>query len=545
MKNAIEWIKTNPIVTVAAIVSALGIVVIGYFYFVSAPAFSAEKSELLKAENQKQNALTGIPVPMPNEDPNAPPDIYSVVINQTVINDVSKIYREIQTQYDDILVNSKSKNNQNHIQFMLGRGEIWPDKSPAQFFDLYVRAAADYKDHFKAIFSKDSSSNDWNMPHMIASSPPTQVELQQLLAQSAFDYISSVGAQSASDLSQNQANQLYAEQRVVLMDALNKRARSIHIYAQLPPEEDPFAPPKPATGEAAQEQPGIAAPFGAGTRNIESDSGNKTTALYPFHIEPWAFSDQPPTPDQLWEGQVKLWILRDIMSAITKFNRVGENVKTLSPDGTIREEPASVVNSPIKRLVKLQTLTGYVGLHNTGAALGGEDVADFEESTAFPGGNTDFGNSPLGGGIPGDTAATKPSIYPTPPLELAPKEATIDAPEHFGITPTGRVSNSVFDVRHTKLVIDIEAARVPAFIEALHDTNFMTVIKAEITDLDEYELLREGYVYGHADVVRAELIVESLWFRNWTQDYMPKIVKEKLLIILPEVDPSTLIDEQF
>ena len=70
----------------------------------------------------------------------------------------------------------------------------------------------------------------------------------------------------------------------------------------------------------------------------------------------------------------------------------------------------------------------------------------------------------------------------------------------------------------------------------------MTVIKADITNLDEYELLREGYVYGHADVVEADLIVESLWFRNWTEDIMPKIVKEKLLIVVPEPDFSAQPD---
>lgn len=127
-----------------------------------------------------------------------------------------------------------------------------------------------------------------------------------------------------------------------------------------------------------------------------------------------------------------------------------------------------------------------------------------------------------------------PSVYPTPPLELAPTEATDRAVEHFGITPTGRVSNSIFDVRHTQLVIDIEATALPAFLEQLRKTNFMTVVKAEVTDLDEYELLQEGFVYGHGDVVRAKLIIESLWFRNWTEDLMPKIVKEKLLIIQPE-----------
>jgi hypothetical protein len=535
MKNAIDWIKSNPIVAAAALVSALGIVVIGYFYFVSAPAFSAEKTDLLKKEKQKLDALIGIDVPLPNEDPNAPPDIYSIVVNQTVINNVSEIYRKIQTQYEEILVNSKNKNNEEHIQFLLGRGEIWPDKNPQTNFALYVQAASDYKAHFKAVFDKDSSTNNWNLPHMVASSPPTQAELEMLLAQSAFDYISSVGAQSASDLSQSQANQLYAEQRMVLMNALNNRARSIHIYAQLPPEEDRFAPVEPESGEGATPRPGLGVPFGSGGGATTQGSSSLPTE-YPFYIEPWADSDQPPTPDQLWEGQNHLWILRDIMSTITRFNRVGQNdVEAIAPDGTPRKEPASVVNSPIKRLGKLHTLSGYVGLHNTGAALGGEDDAEFA-SSSFTSGSSDFGNSSPGDVFPGDTAEIVPSIYPSPPLELAPKDPTIDAPEHFGITPTGRVSNSVFDVRHTQLIIDIEAARLPAFIEALHDTNFMTVVKAKITDLDEYELLREGYVYGHSDVVQAELIVESLWFRNWTKELMPKIVQEKLLIILPEVN---------
>ena len=83
---------------------------------------------------------------------------------------------------------------------------------------------------------------------------------------------------------------------------------------------------------------------------------------------------------------------------------------------------------------------------------------------------------------------------------------------------------------------------IPAFLETLREINFMTVIKAEITDLDEYEMLQQGYVYGYKDVVRADLIIESLWFRNWTEDLMPKIVKEKLLIIQPE---TTQADPQF
>lgn len=533
MKNAIDWIKSNPIVTACAVVSLLGIIVTAYFYVVAAPKHSAEKSEILKVQQQRQRSLQNVSVPLPNEDPNAPADDFPVVINQIVINEVGRIYRDIQTQYDEILGNAKTKNSQNHAQVLLGGASIWPDANPTQFFDLYVRAASDYKEHFKAVFDA-RNANSWNMPSMVASNPPTQAELEQILAQSAYDYISSVGAQSASELSQSQANQLYAEQRMKLMEALNQRARSIHLYATLPAEEDLFAPAEADTNSPGPAALAPASPFGGPALSGGQDKTN--TANYPFHIADWASSDQPPTPDQLWEGQVQLWILRDIMWTINQVNRVGRNdIKAMGPDGVIRDEPASVVNSPIKRLLELKTLHGYVGLHNTGAAIGDEITP-----AAFgPSGGGGLIAAPSGGGLPGQTGTTaKPSIYPAPPLALAPKQATDRAVEHFGITPTGRVSNSVFDVRHTLLTIDIEAGRLPAFIEALNMTNFMTVIKSEVTDLDEYELLRQGYVYGHADVVRAELIIESLWFRNWTEELMPKIVKEKLLIILPAVDPS-------
>ncbi|MGB0768596.1 MAG: hypothetical protein ACPGYV_12925 [Phycisphaeraceae bacterium] len=531
MRNAIEWIRANVIVSASALVALIGLVAIGYFYFIAAPGYSAEKTEMLKEKKQRQDRLMNIAVPMPNEDPNAPPDTHFVVINQTVINDVSKIYREIQEQYDGILVEMNEKNAANHQPFMLGGDAIWPDADPTQFFDLYIRAAADYKRHFEILFDYDQP-NAWNMPTMIASSPPSDETIQQLLAKSAFEFVSSIGVQSPADLSQTQAKQLYAEQRVQLMWALMDRARGIHFYADLPPESDPFK----TADEDEADQPAPAADFGSpfGQPAARPAAGNKDAAGYPFRIEPWADSDQPPTPDQLWEGQVQLWVLRDVMTAIHRTNNIGEQIDVLAPDGTIRPEPASVVNSPIKRLIKLQTLPGYVGLHNTGAALG-TSVTDFDNPASG------FSASPpstgFGGGLGAATTTTQ-SIYPTPPVELAPKAKTEAASEHFGITPTGRVSNAVFDVRHTRLVIDIESAKLPAFMDTLRDVNYLTVVKANIQDVDEYELLREGYVYGSADVVRAELILESLWFRNWTEKFMPKLVKEKLLIILPEADPS-------
>lgn len=535
MKNILDLIKSNPLVTASAIVSVLGFVVIGYIYFVSAPSQSASKSATLKEQQQRQDMLMRVSVPLPNEDPNAPADMEPVVINQKVINEVGDVYSRIQRDYEEILIKAKEKNALNHIGVLLGGGNIWPDADPTRFFALYVAAQTDYKAHFKAVFDVQSNGNPWNLPVMSAGSPPTAEELQALLELSAFEYVSSVGALTGNDLSQSQAEQLFAEQRMTLMNALKFRARQINLYVQLPPEEDRLKPEEKDPADTSSAATGGGGFIGGAPARRTSGSGNQASE-YPFVIAPWAYSDQPPTPDQLWEGQVHLWIMRDVMWAIHEMNNVGEQVQEVGPDGTIRNMDASVINSPIKRLLELKTLPGYVGLHNTGAALGGSTTGDARGDTPF--GSTTFGADNFGGASPsggaGQSGNTVTSIYPAPPLELAPRESTDRAVEHFGITPTGRVSNATFDVRHTQLVIDIEAAAIPKFLEELRKTNFMTVIKAEITDLDEYELLQQGYVYGHGDVVRAKLIIESLWFRNWTKDLMPKIVKEKLLIIKPE-----------
>lgn len=539
MKNLIEWIKSNPIVTACAVVSILGIAVMGYFYVVSAPGYSADKSDTLKEQKQRQDMLMRVSVPLPDPDPNAPAVMHPVVISPKVIKDVGDIYTTIQQHYEDIIVTAKQKNMQHHASVLLGGGGIWPDADPGRSFALYVAAASDYRAHFKALFDVRAGGNPWNIPVLSAGSPPTPEELEQILAKSAFEYVSSVGAQTASDLSQSQAEQLFAEQRMTLMDALKYRAGQINLYVELPRDEDRFAPAEDDTEGGAPAGP--QAGFGVGGTPAGSAVGT-TAAQYPFRIADWAYADQPPTPDQLWEGQVQLWIMRDVMIAIKEMNKVGELVESVGPDGAIQKVRANVTNSPIKRLLELQTLTGYVGLHTTGAALGGLATDTDFGAAPSPGGLGLGGPAPSGLGGPTNAAAT-PSIYPTPDELLKPKDASENAAEHFGISPTGRVSNSIFDVRHSQLVIDIEASQLPAFIEMLRTTNFMTVIKAEVTDLDEYELLKEGYVYGHNDVVRAKLVIESLWFRNWTEELMPKLVKEKLLIIAPAQTQAP--EEQF
>jgi len=537
VKNAIDWIKSNPLITAAAGVFVIGIIAIAYSNFSAAPAFRADKADILKKENATQFSLIDVQVPLPNPDPNAEPDIYRVVINKSVIEKVSGIYNLIKDQYDNILASCISKNADRHRAVMLGNGQIWPDANPTQFFSLYLGAAKDYAAHFKAVFDYNNS-NPWNMPRMVAGSPPPDETIKGQIDLAAFNYLSSIGVESASTLNELQARQLYAEQRLALMKLLSDRARSIHLYVRLPEAENPFAQIDTAMAVAPPSPTGVAGPPVANPNQftglgLPGQPATQTLiAGYPFQIATWALTDKQPTPDELWEGQMQLWVTRDIMLAIQQTNNVGGTVQVLQPDGQLIAEPACVLNSPIKRLTKLHLLPGFVGLHTAGGIFAKDN------NTGLIGGLPEL--SP-GGVTSGTGTIPTPSIYPTPSPDLKPVDAAEQAKEHFGITPTGRISNAVYDVRHVQLQIDIEWRQLATFIERLREINFMTVIGLEIENLDEYLLLEKGYVYGGKDVVRANLTIETLWFRGWTSPFMPKIVKERLLML--DTQPTGLEGE--
>jgi hypothetical protein len=562
VKNALEWIKSNPISVASAAVAFIGLLVIAYFYLFSTSAFQTRTAETLKNPYGQQQTLRASTVPLPNEDPNAEPIIETVVINEQVIQEVRKIYDQIREQYDDILAQTNQKNSDGHLvdrnrgqSVMLARGAIFPQ---AQLKSSYEQAKQDYLTQHETLFTFGQDEG-WNMPSFRAGSPPLQIEIQRELARTAFNFVSSIGVASTNELSQEQAEQLYAEQRMVLMKMLTDRARSIHLYVSLPRDQDIFAPPldetetDPSTGGTGfggglGEFGGGLGEFGGGP----GQQGDNAAAGYPFRLMPWVYAPQTPNPDEAWEGQVQLWITRDIMKAIHEQNNVASTRAAGSYTDTTGKprtyiEP-NVMVSPIKRLLVCEVVPGYVGLHTRGAVVTdtttGFDSGSGNDSAIPPiditVGGTDGSSivSTTPSGDP-DNAGQRPSVYPTPPTELAPQDPTQKAPEHFGITPTGRVSNSVFDVRHTRLVIDIQWEALPGFIEQLRDINFMTVVGAKLQDIDEYQILREGgYVYGEGDVVRAELIVESLWFRDWTSKHMPKSVKQKLLIIQPEASST-------
>ncbi len=106
--------------------------------------------------------------------------------------------------------------------------------------------------------------------------------------------------------------------------------------------------------------------------------------------------------------------------------------------------------------------------------------------------------------------------------------------------PTGRVSNPLYDVTRFRLIVNVEAEKIPAFIQELEKGRFITVYQAEVEKVDSpLAAIRDGYMYGPAPVAQLTLQCEALFLRNWTVPLMPPAIQQALgLAPAPGTNPG-------
>lgn len=116
----------------------------------------------------------------------------------------------------------------------------------------------------------------------------------------------------------------------------------------------------------------------------------------------------------------------------------------------------------------------------------------------------------------------------------------------LGPTPanplTGRsaaTGNQQYDIRNATLEVVVSSSRLPALVNAISRTNFMTVTDIDLAEVDVWRDLDEGYYYGPEHVVHATLSIETIWLRSWTTAMMPDETKAKLSGIASEGDSSS------
>ncbi len=181
-----------------------------------------------------------------------------------------------------------------------------------------------------------------------------------------------------------------------------------------------------------------------------------------------------PSLSDIWFAQLSLWMQADTARAVAQIDA-----------GSRR-----VADSPVKRVLKLELGAGAAMYRLPVAATGAAGAAP---STA------------------GDTAVLPPA---------------------FNLSPTGRTSNGMYDVVPFTLLVDVEAAHVNDFINALTRGRLTYVYNQNLYAIDSTALLSaQGYYYGPAPVVRLQLYGEELFLRKWTMKVMPQRVLQTLGLI--------------
>ncbi len=210
-----------------------------------------------------------------------------------------------------------------------------------------------------------------------------------------------------------------------------------------------------------------------------------------FYVDPGAFVDveawsQNSLPDMstVWDWQWKHWIHADLLRALALANTEGQWERSL-------------LEGPVKR-------------------LNGVSVSRMQFS--------------------GETQRT-------------PIEYVTDIAPNWSASETGRsgwpaAQQGLYDVRYATINVMIDGARLKQVIEAIAATNLMRVVQVDLRDADPSLDLYEGFIYGGGRIVQAEFVIETVWLRSWTRDYMPPAVKRAMGVPEPVSEDESIEDEQ-
>jgi hypothetical protein len=202
---------------------------------------------------------------------------------------------------------------------------------------------------------------------------------------------------------------------------------------------------------------------------------------------------QQPTPTELFNWQWQYWMLEDLLHGIAAAN----------------EGSASVHVAPVKHVRSV-----IIEPYGSRGPSGGESAG---------------GGEGRGGGAPGLGAGEgRRAAAPAAAAVAAAADPAKEIKPDFSATFTGRYSNPVYDVRHVQVSLVVETARLPRVLDRISAQNFVTIIDLVLSEVDPHVAIRDGFQYGQAHCSQVDLVLETVWLREWTSQFMPDEVKEAL-----------------
>lgn len=495
MTSIIQFLKNNPIVTVSAFIVLACIV----FLIVAVQMPAASFQEEVKSrqdEIDKMRQLQRVPVLYPGEKPTEPYRNASVEPSPANIKAIQDIHTNIRSQYEAIFSNATRYNRDGVIIRDGQEVKLGPEHEP-MLDDLFPTPSDQAGAPFAARREYPVIVTSWLQrptqldgfkPRLNAAPAISITDLNERLDKVEQQYMGRFfGQKSVGDLTTQEAKELIEAKRNVATKLITNHAKQIDLYAQIDPKAEDF----------------------------------------PFQIPDWVTGDTTPTMPQLWEGQMKLWVMQDIARAIQMANEeviVPEGETTPIHNGRL----GSVLTAPVKRLIRVTVEDGVVGETSTGGVGKHSLVSSQSESERTRGRRSEYEDPYLqqySRGAAADSAANQPAT------KGQADGADQPLPENFAFGLSGRRANTLYDVKHARVELIVDYRLLPVLFEKLARVNFMTVLEVEIQDIDEYEALRNGFRhYGQGDAVQVGLTIESIWLREWTKPLMPEEVRKQLRI---------------
>jgi hypothetical protein len=71
----------------------------------------------------------------------------------------------------------------------------------------------------------------------------------------------------------------------------------------------------------------------------------------------------------------------------------------------------------------------------------------------------------------------------------------------------------------------VETAQIPLLANTFSKQNFIVITDLRISQVGSFNALKTGYFYGENPVSKVVMVLESVWFRQWTGPLMPDEVR--------------------
>ena len=201
----------------------------------------------------------------------------------------------------------------------------------------------------------------------------------------------------------------------------------------------------------------------------------------------------PPSETKMFLWQWRLWVIEDVLKAVNSANKPYRGV----------------VDAPVKRILSL--VVREDSIPKPAAAAAATEEVPAEGSTP-----------PADGAAAGATGAADAVVAAPVAPALPPLDPKAVVKYDFAKSMTGRVSNSMYDVRYVTVRMVVATSMIPEVLNAIARQNFMTVTGMDVRPTDAFEAADEGFIYGAAPVSEVKLTIESVWLRPWIAKLMPR-----------------------